>query len=56
MNGFLLVLIHALMSFMLFAPAVFGQMSEPEGSMTGVAGASMLAGVFGFVFLWAYSL
>jgi hypothetical protein len=42
MTGFLLVLIHALMSFLLFKPLL--------------AGLSMLAGVLAFVVLWAYNL
>jgi DMSO/TMAO reductase YedYZ heme-binding membrane subunit len=56
MTGFLLVLVHVLMSFMLFSPAVFGKFFEENGTLTGVAGISMLAGVLGFVFLWAYNL
>jgi DMSO/TMAO reductase YedYZ heme-binding membrane subunit len=56
MTGFLLVLIHALMSFMLFSPAVYGKLFEANGTLTGVAGISMLAGVLGFVFLWTYNL
>jgi hypothetical protein len=56
MTGFLLVLVHVLMSFMLFSPAVFGKLFEANGTLTGVAGISMLAGVLGFVFLWAYNL
>ena len=56
MSGFLFVLVHALMSFMLFSPAVFGKFFEPNGTLTGVAGISMLAGVLGFVVLWGYNL
>ena len=56
MTGFLLVLIHALMSFMLFTPAVYGNFFEPDGSLTLMAGLSMLGGILGFVFLWAYNL
>ena len=56
MTGFLLVLVHVLMSFMLFSPAVFGKFFEANGTLTGAAGISMLAGVLGFVFLWAYNL
>jgi hypothetical protein len=56
MTGFLLILVHALMSFMLFSPAVYGKLFEADGTMTGVAGISMLAGVLGFVFLWAFNL
>lgn len=56
MTGFLLVLIHALMSFMLFTPAVYAKLFESDGTLTLLAGLSMLGGVFGFVVLWAYNL
>jgi hypothetical protein len=56
MSGFLFVLIHALMSFMLFTPAVFGKFFAADGTLTGIAGISMLAGVLGFVVLWGYNL
>jgi hypothetical protein len=56
MTGFLLVLIHALMSFMLFRPAVYGQFFEENGTLTLLAGLSMLGGVLSFVVLWAYNL
>ena len=56
MTGFLLVLIHALMSFMLFSPDVYGKFFEPDGTLTLLAGLSMLGGVLAFVVLWAYNL
>lgn len=56
MTGFLLVLIHALMSFMLFKREVYGQFFQDNGTLTMIAGISMLAGVLGFVVLWAYNL
>jgi hypothetical protein len=56
MSAFLFVLMHVLMSFMLFSPAVFGKFFEQNGTLTGVAGISMLAGVMGFVVLWGYNL
>ena len=56
MSGFLFVLIHVFISFMLFSPAVFGKFFEVNGSLTGAAGISMLAGVLGFVILWGYNL
>ena len=56
MTGFLLVLIHALMSFMLFTPAVYAQFFETDGTLTLLAGVSMLGGVLAFVVLWAYNL
>ena len=56
MTGFLLVLIHALMSFLLFNPAVYGNFFATDGTLTLLAGLSMLAGVLAFVVLWAYNL
>jgi len=56
MTGFLLVLIHALMSFLLFKPAVYASFFASDGTLTTLAGLSMLAGVLAFVVLWAYNL
>jgi hypothetical protein len=56
MTGFLLVLIHALMSFLLFNPAVYGKFFEADGTLTLLAGLSMLGGILAFVVLWAYNL
>ncbi len=56
MTGFLLVLIHALMSFMLFSPAIYGKFFEADGTLTLLAGLSMLGGVLAFVVLWGYNL
>jgi DMSO/TMAO reductase YedYZ heme-binding membrane subunit len=56
MTGFLLVLIHALISFMLFSPSVYGKFFEADGTLTLLAGLSMLGGVLAFVVLWAYNL
>jgi len=56
MTGFLLVLLHALMSFMLFSPAIYGKFFAENGSLTLLAGLAMLFGVAGFVFLWGYNL
>ena len=56
MTGFLLVLIHALMSFMLFSPSVYGKFFEVDGTLTLLAGLSMLGGVLAFVVLWAFNL
>ena len=55
MTGFLLVLIHALMSFMIFKPEIFGKFFEENGSLTLYAGLSMLGGIFAFVVLWIYN-
>jgi len=56
MSGFLFILVHVLISFMLFSPAIFGKFFEADGTLTGAAGVSMLAGVPGFVVLWGYNL
>ena len=56
MTGFLLALIHALMSFMLFSPSVYGKFFEADGTLTLMAGLSMLGGVLAFVVLWAYNM
>ena len=56
MTGFLLALIHALMSFMLFSPSVYGKFFDEDGTLTLLSGLSMLGGVLSFVVLWAYNL
>ena len=56
MTGFLLVLIHALMSFLLFRPTVYHQFFEADNTLNLVGGLSMLAGVLAFVILWGYNL
>jgi hypothetical protein len=56
MVGFLMVLIHVLISFMLFTPAIYGQFFEQDGSLTLTGGLSMLGGVLSFVVLWGYNL
>jgi len=56
MTGFLLVLIHVLMSFLVFKREVYGQFFEENGTLTLIAGLSMFGGVLAFVTLWAYNL
>ena len=56
MTGFLFVLIHALMSFIIFKPGIFGKFFEENGSLTLYAGLSMLGGILAFVVLLAYNL
>ncbi len=56
MTGFLMVLIHALMSFLLFRPSIYGKFFADNGTLTLLAGLSMLAGVFAFVVLWGYNM
>jgi hypothetical protein len=56
MTGFLLALVHALMSFLLFKPEVYAHFFLDDGTLTLFAGISMLGGVLAFVVLWAYNL
>jgi len=56
MTGFLLALIHALMSFMLFSPSVYGKFFVEDGTLTMLGGLSMLAGIIAFVILWGYNM
>jgi len=56
MTGFLLALIHALISFLLFSPTVYAKFFETNGTLTLLAGLSMLGGVLAFVVLWGYNL
>ena len=56
MTGFLLVLVHVVMSLMLFSPAVYGKFFDQNATMTLVAGLSMFTGVVAFVILWGYNL
>ena len=56
MTGFSLVLLHVLMSFILFNPATYAKFYLPDGNLTLHAGLSMLGGVFSFVILWGYNL
>ena len=54
--GFLLVLIHVLMSLMLFSPAIYGKFFDENSAMTLLAGLSMFTGIVAFVVLWGYNL
>ena len=56
MTGFLFVLIHALISFMIFKPAVYGNFFLQNGTLTFIANLSMLGGIVAFVILWGYNL
>jgi DMSO/TMAO reductase YedYZ heme-binding membrane subunit len=56
MTGFLLVLIHALMSFLLFSPSVYSKFFLANGTLTLFAGLSMFTGVLAFVVLWGYNM
>lgn len=56
MTGFLMALIHVFMAFLLFKPGIYGRFFAEDGRLTLIAGLSMLGGVLGFVFLWAYNV
>ncbi|MGI9530533.1 hypothetical protein [Lutimonas sp.] len=56
MSGFLLALIHVLMSFLLFKPEVYTQFFGGDETLSLVGGLSMLGGVIAFVVLWGYNL
>jgi DMSO/TMAO reductase YedYZ heme-binding membrane subunit len=56
MTGFLLVLIHVLMSLILFSPAVYGKFFDENATLTLLAGLSMVTGIVAFVVLWGYNL
>ena len=54
MTGFVLVIIHAIMSLALLKPTVYAKFFEPDGTFTLFAGLSILGGIFAFVALWIY--
>lgn len=56
MTGFLLALVHVLISMTLLAPDTYAKFFEPDGTLTLLAGWSLLGGVLGFVTLWGYNL
>jgi len=56
MTGFLLVMIHALMSFLLFNASVYAKFFLDNGTLTLLAGLSMLFGILAFVVLWGYNM
>ena len=55
-SGFLLILIHALISFMLFNPEILPIFFQENETISLIGGVSMLGGILGFVVLWAYNL
>ena len=56
MAGFIVVFIHALISFLLFKPGIYGKFFHQDGTLTLADGLSMLGGVLSFVILWVYNL
>ena len=56
MIGFLLLLLHALISFLLFSPEYYAEFFEENGKLTLLASLSILFGVVGFVLLWMINM
>lgn len=56
MTGFLLALIHVLISFVLFKIEVFSKFFETDGTLTLLAGLSMVSGILAFVVLWGMNM
>jgi DMSO/TMAO reductase YedYZ heme-binding membrane subunit len=56
MTGFLLVMMHALIGLLLFSPATYSNFFAENGTLTLLAGLSMLGGVLAFVVLWGYNM
>jgi len=56
MTGFLLAIVHVFMSFLLFNPAVYPNFFDQNGTLTFIAGMSMLGGILSFVVLWGYNM
>ena len=52
-SGFLLLIVHVFMSFLLFRSSYYGKFFADDGSLTLYAGLSMLGGVLAFVLLWS---
>lgn len=55
-TGFVLVLIHAFMSFMIFNPNFYAKFFHENGTLTLFAGLSMLGGILSLVILWIINL
>lgn len=56
MTGFLLVLIHAFMSFLIFKPHIYRQFFLENDTLSLVGGLSMLGGILACIVLWGYNL
>lgn len=56
LTGFLYILIHVLMSLILFKAEVYGKFFEENGMLTLMGELSMLGGIIAFILLWGYNL
>ena len=54
--GFILILIHVFMSFLIFKPEILNGFFEEDGTLSLLGGLSMLGGILGFVALWVYNI
>ncbi|MCF6242943.1 MAG: hypothetical protein L3J74_16570 [Bacteroidales bacterium] len=55
-SGFLFILLHAVLSLLLFRPAVYPKFFDENSWLTGFTGISMLSGVVAIVLLWVYNM
>lgn len=55
-SGFLLILLHAVLSLLLFRPSVYPKFFDKNEWLTTPAGISMLAGVIAVVLMWVYNM
>jgi hypothetical protein len=55
-NGFILVFTHAIISLLLFKPAIYPKFFHLDNTLTLDGGLSMLGGILSFVFLWSYKM
>ena len=51
-----LIMVHVLMSLLLFKPAIFAKFFAADGTISLYAGLSMIAGIMAFALLWGYKL
>lgn len=56
MTGFLLVLIHGFMSFLIFKPHIYAQFFLENNTLSLVGGLSMMGGILACIVLWGYNL
>jgi len=55
-SGFISILIHLILSVLLFSPAYYSKFFNVDGTLTLNSGLSMISGVMAFVMLWYYNL
>jgi hypothetical protein len=55
-SGFLLILLHAVLSLLLFRPSVYPKFFDQNEWLTTAAGISVLTGVIAAVLMWIYNM